>query len=80
MPRVSRETFVGREVPVAVPAPGAFARDEAQVAARGLTPHALEILEAIADGLGNRERAVRPFVRANTVKTHVRRILVTPRP
>lgn len=62
-----------REVVVEVPA-GPFARDEAQVAALGLTPRELEILELIAAGLSNREIAEKAFVSENTVKTHSSRV------
>lgn len=62
------------EVPIEVPAGAAFIRDEAQVAALGLTPRELEILELIAAGLSNREIAERAFVSENTVKTHSSRV------
>ena len=69
-------TVVVREVQVEVPVPmpAAFARDEGQVAAIGLTPRELEILERIADGLSTREIAERLFVSENTVKTHASRV------
>jgi len=70
------ETVVVREVVVEVPADagGVFVRDEARVAALGLTPRELEILEAIADGLSNREIGERLHVSENTVKTHSGRV------
>ena len=61
-----------REVPV--PAPPGFVRDERQVAALGITPRELEILELIAEGLSNKEIATRAFVSENTVKTHSSRL------
>lgn len=70
-PVVIREV-VEREV--VVPAPTAFVRDEGQVAALGLTPRELEILERIAEGLSNQEIAARLFVSENTVKTHASRV------
>ena len=57
-----------------LPAPAAFTRDDAQVAALGLTPRELEILALIAEGLSNREIAERAYVSENTVKTHSSRI------
>lgn len=62
-----------REVVVEVPAT-AVVRDEAQIAALGLTPRELEILTLIAAGLSNREIAERAFVSENTVKTHSSRV------
>ena len=67
-----RERVVLREVPV--PAHGPFARNPETLAATGLTPRELEILELIAAGLSNREIAERAFVSENTVKTHSRRV------
>ena len=61
-----------REVPVPADAP--FVRDEERVAALGLTPRELEILDLIAAGLSNREIGGRLFVSENTVKTHARRL------
>lgn len=75
-PRETRVEVI-REVPVPMPVPapaGPFARDAAQVAALGLTPRELEILEFIAVGLSNREIAERAFVSENTVKTHSSRV------
>jgi NarL family two-component system response regulator LiaR len=74
----TRETVVVREVPVPVevrvPVPLPFTRDEARVAQLGVTPRELEILEAMAAGLSNREIAERLFVSENTVKTHTARL------
>jgi two-component system, NarL family, response regulator LiaR len=74
----TRETVVVREVevPVEVPVPvvGPFARNEARLAQLGITRRELEILEAMAAGLSNREIAERLFVSENTVKTHAGRL------
>jgi DNA-binding CsgD family transcriptional regulator len=76
--KLTRTREVVREVPVEVlvpaPAGGAFARDEARVKQLGVTPRELEILEAMAAGLSNREIAQRLFVSENTVKTHAARL------
>jgi len=66
------EVSVPVEVPVPVAAP--FARNEARLAQLGITPRELEILEAMAAGLSNREIAERLFVSENTVKTHAARL------
>ena len=66
------ETVVVREVPVPVPVD--FVRDDAKVAALGITPRELEILEQIAAGHSNKEIAARLFVSENTVKTHSSRL------
>ena len=71
---VTREVPVRVEVPVPFPVSGPFRRDDAKVAQLGITPRELEILEAIAAGLSNREIAERLFVSENTVKTHTARI------
>lgn len=68
----SHERIVVREV--VVPAPTTFERDEGQLAALGITPRELEILEHIAAGLSTREIAERLFVSENTVKTHSSRL------
>jgi two-component system, NarL family, response regulator LiaR len=74
----TRETVVVREVEVEVPVevrvPAPFARNEARLAELGITPRELEILEALAAGLSNRQIAERLFVSENTVKTHAARI------
>ena len=73
---VTREVPVRVEVPVPVPVPvaGPFHRNDARVEQLGITPRELEILEAIAAGLSNREIAERLFVSENTVKTHTARL------
>jgi two-component system, NarL family, response regulator LiaR len=80
----TRETVVVREVPVRVEVqvpvhvsvPGArpFQRNETRLEQLGITPRELEILEAMAAGLSNREMAERLFVSENTVKTHAARL------
>ena len=67
-----RVTVVVKEVPVRVGGP--FVRNEAKLEQLGITPRELEILEAIASGLSNREIAARLFVSENTVKTHAARV------
>jgi DNA-binding CsgD family transcriptional regulator len=67
-----RHTVEVREV--LVPAPAEFVRDEAKVAALGITPRELEVLELIAQGLSNKEIGERVFVSENTVKTHSSRV------
>jgi DNA-binding CsgD family transcriptional regulator len=71
---VVREVSVEVPVEVRVPAGAPFARDARQVAALGLTPREVEILELIAEGLSNREIADRVHVSENTVKTHSSRL------
>ncbi|MFL5594814.1 MAG: response regulator transcription factor [Gemmatimonadaceae bacterium] len=76
----TRETVIVREVavPVEVRVPvhvsGPFVRNEKQVRQLGITPRELEILEALASGLSNREIAGRLSVSENTVKTHTSRV------
>ena len=70
----TRHTVVVREVPVPVRVAGPFERDEARLQELGITPRELEILEAMAAGLSNREIAERLFVSENTVKTHAARV------
>ena len=66
------EVPVTVEVPVPVAAP--FQRNEVRLEQLGITPRELEILEALAAGLSNREIAERLFVSENTVKTHTARV------
>lgn len=74
----TRERVVVREVPVRVEVPvptsGPFVRNEHRVRELGMTPRELEILEALAAGLSNKEIADRLFVSENTVKTHAARV------
>ena len=76
---VVREVRVPVEVPAPAPAPAPpasqpFAPDDARREQLGITPRELEILQAIAAGLSNREIAERLFVSENTVKTHAARL------
>jgi len=59
---------------VYVPVAGPFERNETRLQELGITPRELEILEAMAAGLSNREIAERLFVSENTVKTHAGRL------
>ncbi len=68
----TRTEVVVREV--AVPVSGPFNRNEARVEELGITPRELEILEAMAAGLSNKEIGERLFVSENTVKTHAARL------
>jgi ATP/maltotriose-dependent transcriptional regulator MalT len=61
-------------VPIEVRMTGPFVRDEARLQRLGITPRELEILEAMAAGLSNREIGERLFVSENTVKTHAARL------
>jgi DNA-binding NarL/FixJ family response regulator len=49
-------------------------RNEANLARLGITPREMDILEAMAAGLSNREIAERLYVSENTVKTHAARL------
>jgi DNA-binding CsgD family transcriptional regulator len=68
----TRNTVVVREVPV--PVTGLFERNATRLEHLGITPRELEILEAMAAGLSNKEMAERLFVSENTVKTHTARL------
>ena len=72
----TREVVVAQEGPVKVEIPlaGPFQRNEARRSELGITLRELEILEAMAAGLSNREIAERLFVSENTVKTHAARV------
>ena len=74
----TKETVIVREVPVEVPVPvranEPFTVNSARLAELGITPRELEILQAIAEGLSNREIAEKLFVSENTVKTHSSRL------
>lgn len=71
-----KERIVVKEVPVevAVRIGEPFVRDEARIAALGITPREYEVLTLIAEGLSTREIAERVFVSENTVKTHASRL------
>ena len=64
-----------RERTVHVPAPASpFVADRTRIAALGITPRELEVLQLIAEGLSNKEMAGRMFLSENTVKTHASRL------
>ena len=66
------DRVIVREVQVPVPIPATV--DPTRREQFGITPRELEILEAIAAGLSNREIAEKLFVSENTVKTHSSRL------
>jgi two-component system, NarL family, response regulator LiaR len=70
--KLTRTRTIVREVPV--PVTGPFYRNEVRLQELGITPRELDILEAMAAGLSNREIAERLFVSENTVKTHAARL------
>jgi two-component system, NarL family, response regulator LiaR len=72
--RLTRRSGTVMAGDVAVPAPTPFVRDQTRVAALGITPRELEVLELIAQGLSTREIADRAHVSENTVKTHSSRV------
>ena len=74
-------TITGRKVEVKevivevpVPARRSVRGRQARIAALGITPRELEVLQLIAEGLSNKEMAERLFVSENTVKTHASRV------
>ena len=71
-----KERVIVREIEVHVPvrASAEFVRNEKKLAAVGMTPRELQILELIAAGLSNKEIADKVFVSENTVKTHSSRV------
>ena len=68
------EKVVVREVHVPVPVATPFTPDDTRRERLGITPRELEILQAIAAGLSNREIAEELGVSENTVKTHSSRL------
>jgi DNA-binding CsgD family transcriptional regulator len=70
--KLTKTRTVVKEVPV--PVTGPFMRNEARLLQLGITARELEILEAMAAGLSNREIAEKLFVSENTVKTHAGRV------
>ena len=72
----TKETIIVREVPVEVPVrvTAPFSVNDASLTRLGITPRELEILQAIAAGLSNREIAEKLFVSEKTVKTHSSRL------
>ena len=76
----TKETIIVREVAVEVPievpvrVAEPFSINDASIARLGITPRELEILQAIAAGMSNREIAEKLFVSENTVKTHSSRL------
>jgi DNA-binding CsgD family transcriptional regulator len=67
-----KERLVVREVPVRMEGP--FVLNAARKEQLGITNREMEILEAIAAGLSNREIAEKLYVSENTVKTHSARV------
>jgi two-component system, NarL family, response regulator LiaR len=70
---ITRREVVVKEIPV--PSSDPFVPDAARIAAFGITPRELEVLQLIAEGLSTKEMAARLFVSENTVKTHISRVL-----
>jgi DNA-binding CsgD family transcriptional regulator len=71
--KLTRKEVVVKEVRVPT-APAPFVVNQEQLRQLGITKRELEILELIAQGLSNREIAVKLFVSENTVKTHSSRL------
>jgi DNA-binding CsgD family transcriptional regulator len=72
--KLTRERVVTVRVEVPVARSEPFVRDPARAEALGITPRELDILDAMAAGLSNKEIAERLFVSENTVKTHAARL------
>jgi NarL family two-component system response regulator LiaR len=70
----TREVVREVQVPVEVRVAGPFERNTKSLEQLGITPRELEILEAMAAGMSNREISERLFVSENTVKTHAGRL------
>ena len=66
-----RQRVVVKEVPV--PAGEPFVPDDRKREDLGITRREMEILALVAQGMSNREIAVKLFVSENTVKTHCSR-------
>jgi DNA-binding CsgD family transcriptional regulator len=58
----------------APPRPAAFDGNPQAIAALGISPRELEVLQALAAGLANKQIARQLAVSPNTVKTHVARL------
>jgi DNA-binding CsgD family transcriptional regulator len=56
------------------PAPAVFTRNEAAIAALGISPRECQILALLASGQSNKEMARALGISPNTVKTHVARV------
>ena len=54
----------------------AWTQDLAMIEKLGISKRELEVLEALADGLSNKEIGAQLFVSESTVKTHVSNLLV----